>query len=79
MPCFLKGWLAWFSDPCDCSPFPREREIFELVTAGWLNKQISKELAVAERTVKAHRANIMQKMEAESLAEQPGIPPLRRD
>ena len=48
---------------------PREREVFERVTAGKLNKQISAELGMAERTVKAHRANVMEKFQAESLAE----------
>ena len=48
---------------------PREREVMALVVAGLLNKQIAGELATAERTIKFHRAHIMQKMEAESLAE----------
>jgi FixJ family two-component response regulator len=48
---------------------PREREVMALVVAGRLNKQIAGELATAERTIKFHRAHIMQKMEAESLAE----------
>lgn len=48
---------------------PREREVMALVVAGLLNKQIAGELATAERTVKFHRAHIMEKMEAESLAE----------
>jgi FixJ family two-component response regulator len=48
---------------------PREREILPLVTSGLLNKQIAGELAASERTIKFHRAHIMQKMEAESLAE----------
>jgi len=48
---------------------PREREVFERVTAGNLNKQIAAELGTAERTVKAHRANVMEKFQAESLAE----------
>jgi FixJ family two-component response regulator len=47
----------------------REREVMAHVVAGLLNKQIAVELATAERTVKFHRAHIMQKMEAESLAE----------
>lgn len=47
----------------------REREVFDLVVAGKLNKQIAAELGMAERTVKAHRAQIMIKMEATSLAE----------
>jgi FixJ family two-component response regulator len=48
---------------------PREREVMGLVVAGLLNKQIAGELATTERTVKFHRAHIMQKMQAESLAE----------
>jgi FixJ family two-component response regulator len=48
---------------------PREREVLPLVVAGLLNKQIAGELATSERTVKFHRAHIMQKMEAESLAD----------
>ena len=47
---------------------PREREVMALVVAGLLNKQIAGELATSERTIKFHRAHIMQKMEAESLA-----------
>jgi FixJ family two-component response regulator len=47
---------------------PREREVMALVVAGLLNKQIAHELATAERTIKFHRAHIMQKMGAESLA-----------
>jgi RNA polymerase sigma factor (sigma-70 family) len=48
---------------------PRERDVFELVVAGRLNKQIAAELGMAERTVKAHRAQVMTKMQAKSLAE----------
>jgi FixJ family two-component response regulator len=48
---------------------PREREVFDLVVAGRLNKQIASELGMAERTVKAHRAQVMMKMGAISLAE----------
>jgi len=47
----------------------RERNVFELVVAGRLNKQIAAELGMAERTVKAHRAQVMAKMQATSLAE----------
>jgi FixJ family two-component response regulator len=48
---------------------PRERNVFELVVAGRLNKQIAVELGMAERTVKAHRAQVMAKMQVTSLAE----------
>src|SRR5262245_22820811 len=47
----------------------RERDVFELVVAGRLNKQIAAEVGMAERTVKAHRAQVMVKMGATSLAE----------
>ncbi|MFL6332008.1 MAG: response regulator transcription factor [Pyrinomonadaceae bacterium] len=48
---------------------PREREVFALVVEGLLNKQVAVRLGASERTVKAHRAAVVQKMEAESLAE----------
>ena len=48
---------------------PREREVMAFVVAGLLNKQIAGELATTERTVKFHRAHIMEKMEAASLAD----------
>jgi len=47
----------------------REREVLVLVVAGRANKLIAVELATTERTIKFHRAHIMKKMEAESLAE----------
>lgn len=47
----------------------RERSVYERVIAGKLNKQIASELGITERTVKMHRAQIMAKMEAGSLAE----------
>ena len=47
----------------------REREVFERVIGGRLNKQIAAELATTERTVKFHRAHIMEKMEAGSVAD----------
>ncbi|HEV3085018.1 MAG TPA: response regulator transcription factor [Gemmataceae bacterium] len=48
---------------------PRERAVFALVTAGKLNKQIAIELGTSDRTVKAHRAKVMEKMHVASLAE----------
>jgi len=48
---------------------PREREVMALVATGRLNKQVAGELVTTERTVKFHRAHIMQKMGAESLAD----------
>lgn len=47
----------------------RERQVFELVTAGLLNKQIGVRLGTGERTVKLHRARVMQKLEAQSTAD----------
>ena len=47
----------------------REREVMALVVAGRLNKQIAGELATTERTIKFHRAHVMQKMQADSTAE----------
>ena len=48
---------------------PREREVFNLVVRGRLNKQIAHELGTSERTIKAHRHGIMEKFKAKSLAE----------
>jgi FixJ family two-component response regulator len=48
---------------------PREHEILSHVIAGKLNKQIGFDLNISERTVKAHRSQIMLKLEAESVAE----------
>ena len=48
---------------------PREREVMALVARGLLNKQIAFELGTSEKTVKVHRARVMQKMQVQSLAE----------
>ena len=47
----------------------REREVLEHVVAGRLNKQIASAIGAAERTVKAHRARVMLKMQVTSVAE----------
>jgi FixJ family two-component response regulator len=47
----------------------REREVIALVVRGHLNKEIGGELGISEITVKAHRGNMMRKMNAQSLAE----------
>ena len=48
---------------------PREREVFPLVSSGLLNKQVAAELNASEKTIKVHRGQLMQKMEAHSLAD----------
>jgi FixJ family two-component response regulator len=60
----LRHWRACFDTLTE-----REHQVFEGVVAGKLNKQIAGELGAAERTVKAHRAQVMQKMGAASVAE----------
>ncbi|AOB32249.1 hypothetical protein AKI39_18275 [Bordetella sp. H567] len=63
---------------------PREREVLVLLVEGRLNKQAAYELGVAEKTIKVHRARVMEKMEAHSLvelaraADKAGMPPLPR-
>jgi FixJ family two-component response regulator len=48
---------------------PRERQVFEMVAAGKLNKEIAFDLGTVEKTVKVHRANLMRKLNCRSLAE----------
>ena len=47
----------------------RERQVFDLIVRGRINKQIAHELGTTERTVKAHRQQVMEKMRVQSLAE----------
>jgi FixJ family two-component response regulator len=47
----------------------RQREVFTLITAGLLNKQVAAELGISERTVKVHRERLRRRMGADSLAE----------
>ena len=60
----------------------RERQVFELVVGGYLNKQIAADLGISEKTVKVHRARVMRKMAVRSvarltrLAAQIGVPSL---
>jgi FixJ family two-component response regulator len=60
---------------------PREREVLAQVVVGRLNKQIAADLGIVEKTIKVHRARVMEKMAAHSLAdlvriaERLGIPP----
>jgi FixJ family two-component response regulator len=60
----LKTWRSYYA-----SLTKRELEVLDGVVAGKLNKQIASEIGAAERTVKAHRAHVMQKMCAGSVAE----------
>jgi FixJ family two-component response regulator len=48
---------------------PREREVFLHLISGQLNKQVAAHLQIAERTIKLHRANILEKLEVDSMAE----------
>jgi FixJ family two-component response regulator len=48
---------------------PRERQVFDLVVRGKINKQIALQLGTAERTIKAHRQQVMEKVEVQSAPE----------
>lgn len=48
---------------------PREHEVMEMVTAGKANKEIAQALGVSAKTVEAHRSRVMEKMQADSLAD----------
>ncbi len=63
---------------------PRELQVLRWVIAGSLNKQTAAELAISEKTVKFHRAEVMRKMKAGSVAEltvlanRAGVAPMRK-
>lgn len=57
----IRGRLALLTD--------REREVMDLVVSGRLSKQIAADLGISKKTVDVHRARVMEKMEAESVAE----------
>ncbi len=63
-----RGKLAALRDRYDLLT-QREREVMSCVVSGLLNKQSAAKLGTAEKTIKFHRAHIMKKMEAKSLAE----------
>ena len=60
----LNAWRARYN-----SLTPREIEVLERIVSGRLNKEIAAELGTSERTIKAHRAQVMQKMNVTSVAE----------
>ena len=53
----------------ECALTPREREVFALITAGLLNRQVGAKLGPTKRTIKTHRGRVMEKMGADSLAD----------
>jgi FixJ family two-component response regulator len=48
---------------------PREREVMSLIVTGKLNKQVAGDLGTTEKTIKVHRARVLEKMQVHSLAE----------
>jgi FixJ family two-component response regulator len=48
---------------------PRERQVFDLIVRGHTNKQVARALGCAERTIKAHRQRVMEKMQVQSLVQ----------
>jgi len=60
----LEQWQARYNELT-----PREREVCHLVARGLLNKQIAFELGATEKTIKVHRARVMDKLEVQSVAD----------
>lgn len=60
--------MKWLHDRLD-KLTSREREVFGLVASGMLNKQVAFDLGITEKTIKVHRARVMEKMGAQSLAD----------
>jgi Response regulator len=54
---------------CSADSPPRESQVLERIVAGRLNKQIADDLEISIKTVEAHRANIMDKIEARTMAD----------
>ncbi|WP_234682910.1 response regulator transcription factor [Bradyrhizobium monzae] len=54
---------------CIAALTQRERQVFDFIVRGKINKQIAHELGTTERTIKAHRHQVMEKMQVHSLAE----------
>jgi FixJ family two-component response regulator len=48
---------------------PREKEVLDLLTAGKANKSMAQDLGLSQRTVEIHRAHVMEKMDAKSVAQ----------
>jgi RNA polymerase sigma factor (sigma-70 family) len=63
-----RGKLETFR-ACLATLTQRERQVFDLIVRGRINKQIAHEFGTTERTVKAHRHQVMEKMRVHSLAE----------